>query len=119
MRPITSVARGCHYGPFMTSRPGSRPHAEPAGSLPVAGAEPPVRFEAELEDEYVRARLLNNRTLIRMACLLGLLVVCLRIAELVMTGDRSLVQFHPAVIIFPLIVLSASALLAWFAWRPS
>ncbi len=82
-------------------------------------AEPPAHFEAELEAEYVRTRLLNSRTLVRMACLLALLVTCLRIAELAVTGGGSLVQSHPIAIIFPVIVLSASALLTWFAWRPS
>jgi diguanylate cyclase (GGDEF)-like protein len=121
LRPVTSVAPGCIYGPLMTStsRPYSRPYAAPACSTQVKGAEPPMRFEAELEAEYVRTRLQNSRTLVRMACLLGLLVTCLRIAELAVTNDGSLVRSHPLLIIFPVIVLSTSALLTWFAWRPS
>jgi len=121
LRPVTAVAPGCIYVPLMASpsRPYSRPHTAPACSTQVKGAEPPTRFEAELEAEYVRTRLLNSRTLVRMACLLGLLVTCLRIAELALTGGGSLVQAHPIVIIFPVVVLSSSALLTWFAWRRS
>jgi len=82
-------------------------------------AELPTRFDAELEAEFVRARLLNSRTLIRMACLLGMLVACLRIAENAATGGGLPDQSHRYLIIFPVIVLATSALLAWFAWRPS
>jgi diguanylate cyclase (GGDEF)-like protein len=78
-----------------------------------------MRFEAELEAEYRRTRLLNSRTLIRMACLLGLLVTCLRIVELAMTSGGSLVASRPWVLVFPAVVLSVSTLLTWFAWRPS
>jgi len=78
-----------------------------------------MRFEAELEAEYVRARLLNARTLIRMACLLGLLVVGLRMADLAMTGGGLPVQSQRYLIIFPMLVLATSALLTWYAWRPS
>jgi diguanylate cyclase (GGDEF)-like protein len=85
----------------------------------VQGAEPPARFEAELETEYVRTRLMNDRTLIRMACLLALLVTCLRIVELAVNGGGMLVQLQPLAILFPIVVLSTSALLTWFAWRPS
>jgi diguanylate cyclase (GGDEF)-like protein len=102
-----------------SDRPLSRPYHASACGSPAQAAEPPARFEEELEAEYVRTRLLNSRTLVRMACLLGLLVVCLRIAELAMTGGGSLVQSHPYLIVFPMVVLSASVLLTWFAWRPS
>jgi diguanylate cyclase (GGDEF)-like protein len=78
-----------------------------------------MHFEAELESEYLRTRLLNSRTLIRMACLLGLLVTCLRIADLAMTGGGILVESRPFLLVFPAVVLSASVLLTWFAWRPS
>jgi diguanylate cyclase (GGDEF)-like protein len=87
--------------------------------MQALGAEPPARFEAELEAEYVRARLINNRTLFRMASLLGLLVTFLRIGELAMTNGGDLVRAHPIVIVFPVVVASMSALLAWFAWHPS
>lgn len=85
----------------------------------MRSAEPPARFEAELETEYVRTRLLNGRTLIRMACLLALLVACLRVAELTVTGGGLPVRSPPWVIMFPMVVFSTSALLTWFAWRPS
>src|SRR5688572_3424066 len=101
-----------------TSRPQSRAYWAPAHDMQALGAEPPARFEAELEAEYVRARLINNRTLFRMASLLGLLVTFLRIGELAMTNGGDLVRAHPIVIVFPVVVASMSALLAWFAWHP-
>jgi len=78
-----------------------------------------MRFEPELEAEYVRTRLLHDRTLVRMACLLGLVIVGLRIAELVVTGAGVPVHHTAFVFILPGIVLSSSLLLAWFAWTPS
>jgi len=101
------------------SRPHSRAYRGPACSTQVPGTEPSARFEEELEAEYVRARLQSGRTLIRMACLLALLVVCLRIAELAVSGGGLQVRSNPYVAIFPMVVFSTSALLAWFAWRPS
>ncbi len=101
------------------SRPQSRANRAPGHDTPVLGAEPPARFEAELEAEYVRARLIDNRTLFRMASLLGLLVTILRIGELAMTNGGALVRAQPIVIVFPVVVASMSALLAWFAWHPS
>jgi diguanylate cyclase (GGDEF)-like protein len=105
----------------MTAKPHlhARANPGPACSTQVQEAEPPMRFEAELEAEFVRARLQNGRTLVRMASLLALLVVCLRIAELVVTGDGLRTDAHPSVILVPMIVFSTTALLAWFAWRPS
>jgi diguanylate cyclase (GGDEF)-like protein len=101
-----------------TRRPDSRAYWAPAHTH-ARGAEPPARFEAELEAEYVRARLLNNRTLFRMASLLGLIVTFLRIAELAVTGGGALVRAQPFAIVFPVVVATMSALLAWFAWHPS
>ena len=119
--PVTSTTANCLYGPLMTmtDRPHSRPYPGPALGTQVQVEEPPARFDAELEAEYIRTRLLNGRTLIRMASLLALLVTCLRIAELALSGGGSLVLAHPAVIMFPTVALSTSALLTWFAWRPS
>lgn len=96
-------------------------HASPefAGGMQMQDAALPLRFEAELEAEYVRARLQNARTLIRMACLLALLVVCLRIADLALTGGGLPDQPRRYLIIFPILVFATSALLTWFAWRPS
>jgi diguanylate cyclase (GGDEF)-like protein len=87
--------------------------------MQVQAAESHARFDPELEAEYVRARLLNNRTLFRMASVLGLLVMCLRIAELAVTGGESLIKAQPLFFVFPAVVFSMSALLAWFAWHPS
>ena len=102
-----------------TDRPHLRPYPAPAFNAQAQGEEPSTPFDVALEAEYVRTRLLNGRTLIRMACLLALLVTCLRIAELAMSGGGSLVHAHPLVSIFPVMVFSTSALLTWFAWRPS
>lgn len=119
LRPVTSGVRGCLYVPGMTptTRPGSRPYATPATT--VAGAGPSLRFGPELEAEFVRARLQNGRTLVRMACLLGLLVACLRIAELAVNGTGILVETRPYLMAIPIVVFLATVLLAWFAWRPS
>lgn len=105
----------------MSEKPLPHQHGYPeiAGGMQIQDAAPPMRFEAELEGEYVRARLQNARTLIRMACLLGLLVVSLRVAELALTGGGLPGQSHRYQIIIPMLVLATSALLTWFAWRPS
>ncbi len=87
--------------------------------MTVQCADPAMRFEPELEAEYVRARLLNGRTLIRMACLLGLVITGLRIGELAMTDSGEGVSFTGFVLLLPVIVLSTSLLLTWFAWSPS
>jgi diguanylate cyclase (GGDEF)-like protein len=89
------------------------------GAAPLQSVEPPLRFDRELEAEYIRTRLLSGRTLIRMACLLGLIITCLRIAELALTGWGPFVRANWLVIFFPAVVLATSALLAWFAWSPS
>lgn len=86
-----------------------------------AGAFPGVAsgFGPELEAEYIRTRLLHDRTLIRMACLLGLVIAGLRIAELVVSGAGIPVRHTAFIVILPGVVLSTSMLLAWFAWAPS
>lgn len=86
---------------------------------PLRTGETPMRLEPDLEAEYLRTRLLNDRTLVRMACLLGLVIVGLRIAELLAVGTVVPVRHPPVVFILPAIVLSTSLLLAWFAWSPS
>ena len=78
-----------------------------------------MRFEPELEAEYLRTRLINGRTLIRMTCLLALVVTALRLVEIAVTGQGILLRSSPYVIVFPLVVLLSSLLLAWFAWSPS
>jgi diguanylate cyclase (GGDEF)-like protein len=102
-----------------TSRSGLRAIPVAADSAQLRYAEPPTRFDPELEAEYVRTRLLNVRTLIRMACLLGLLTALLRIGELAVTEGGVPAHFPGVVVIFPLIVLSTSALLTWSAWSQS
>ena len=82
-------------------------------------ADPAMRFEPELEAEYLRTRLINGRTLIRMTCLLALVVTVLRLVEIAVTGHGILLRSSPYVIIFPLVVLLSSLSLAWFAWSPS
>lgn len=72
-------------------------------------------FEPELEAEYVRSRLLGSRTLIRMACLLGLAIAGLRVAETSMSETGLRVAAGTPMILFPLVVVTTSVLLAWFA----
>jgi diguanylate cyclase (GGDEF)-like protein len=54
-----------------------------------------------------------------MACLLGLSVALLRIAELVLSAGGMPGLFPGGMIAFPLLVVASSALLTWFAWRQS
>lgn len=102
-----------------TPPPGLDALAGAAVAAPQQGADPAVRFAPELEAEYVRSRLLDNRTLIRMACLLGLVLTALRIGEIGFTGGPAFFFMNGPVILLPVIVLSSSLLLAWFAWSPS
>jgi len=102
-----------------TSRLGARATVVAADSAQLRRAGPPKRFDAELEAEYIRSRLLTSRTLIRMACLLGLVVALLRIGELAVTGGGMPVRFPGAMSLLPIVVLSTSMLLTWFAWSPS
>ncbi len=76
-------------------------------------------FAPELEAEYVRNRLLDSRTLIRMACLLGLFIIVLRVGELAMTGLPRKPPFPGAVFLFATVVMTTSVLLAWVAWSRS
>lgn len=79
------------------------------------GLDPAARFVPELEAEYVRNRLLDSRTLIRMACVLGLFTIMLRIGDLTMTGAPRQ-PFPGALILFPTVVVGSSVVLAWVAW---
>ena len=78
----------------------------------------PSQIEPGLEAEYIRSRLLNSRTLIRMASLLALLTTVLRIGELAVTGSEAPAQPLWLTLVFSLTVLATSLLLTWFAWRP-
>lgn len=87
----------------------------PSGSASSA----PLRFEPALEAEYSRTRLLENRTLIRMSCLLGLAITALRLLEFTVTGIGVHTRLSGYALVFPAVVVSTSALLAWLAWSPS
>jgi diguanylate cyclase (GGDEF)-like protein len=86
----------------------------PAG--PRALPNPALRFAPELEAEYLRTRLLNDRLLIRMACMLALVITALRAAEFLLSGisrQFTLAWFAPLI---PLAALSAAVALTWLAW---
>jgi len=70
-------------------------------------------FSPKLEAEYVRARLLDSRTLIRVACVLAALLAALRGVEQAITGS-----WNPSLLIHVGLVLSASITLALIAWSP-
>lgn len=72
-------------------------------------------FEPELEAEYVRSRLLGSRTLIRMACLLGLAIAGLRAAEISLSEAGLRAVAGTPMVLLPLVVVATSVLLAWFA----
>lgn len=93
--------------------------SSPATLLPGAaqhGVGPGGRFDADLEAEYIRTRLLDGRTLIRMACLLALAVTAMRIGELALTGAMPGLPFAGFIVLFPGMVLVSSVLLAGLAW---
>jgi len=77
-----------------------------------------MRFDSQLEAEYVRSRLLNSRTLIRMACLLALVTIVLRMGEIAMMGRGMLTSAPRFTAVFPVVVLLSSVLLTWLAWSP-
>jgi diguanylate cyclase (GGDEF)-like protein len=68
----------------------------------------------ELEAEFVRARLWDNRTLIRVACTLAVLLAAFRGTELAFGG-----AWHQAQLIGVTVVLAASVALAVIAWSPA
>lgn len=105
----------------MTATPpsGSGTFPDAASSAQLQCVDPSKRFDGELEAEYIRFRLLDSRTLIRMACLLGVVLTSLRVGEYAATGPGRQAAFGGPMVIFPVVVLSASLLLAWFAWSPS
>lgn len=85
-------------------------------TLMSPGLEPASRFAPELEAEYVRNRLLDSRTLIRMACVLGLFTIVLRVGELSITGLPQPPPFPGAQALLATPVLVTSVVLAWVAW---
>lgn len=71
-------------------------------------------FSPQLEAEYVRAHLLENRTLIRVACVLAALLAALRGVEQAIGGS-----WNPTLLMHVGLVLSASIALASIAWSPA
>lgn len=94
--------------------PGVLPGAAYAAEL--GRAEPALRFAPRLEAEYVRTRLLNDRTLIRMACLLALAITAFRVAEFVLSGAGRQLSLAWLVPLLPAVVLTTSATITWLAW---
>jgi diguanylate cyclase (GGDEF)-like protein len=68
-------------------------------------------FGPEFEAEYVRARLLGNRTLIRVTCTFSVLLTAFRGAEQAIVGF-----WHPAQPVGLALVLAASVALALIVW---
>ncbi|HEY6645371.1 diguanylate cyclase [Povalibacter sp.] len=72
-----------------------------------------ARFSPGLESEYLRSRLLENRTLIRVVCALAAVLVILRGVERILAGDVDVVLLMGSSFVVP-----SSLLLAWIAWSP-
>jgi diguanylate cyclase (GGDEF)-like protein len=98
---------------------GPNPYAQAPTSAQRRQADRALRFEPELEAVYVSARLLAVRALVRMACLLGLAVAVLRVAEHWDSLPRGSLSFVGISYIYPGVMISASMLMAWMAWRPA
>ena len=74
-------------------------------------ARPAARFAPAMEADYTRAFLRDNRTLVRLSCTLGVLLMVLRGFEVLIgsaTGETSRPVF--------LGVMVASLILVWLAW---
>lgn len=78
-----------------------------------------LRFSPALESEYVRNHLLNNRTLIRMACLLAVLVAVFRAADNTLSGSWAIAADTGLVLTIFGLIMSGSLALAWIAWSPA
>ena len=72
-----------------------------------------LRFDREMEEEYLRARLWDSRTLVRAACTLGTMLVGQRAVERWMID-----AWHSPVFTVLLALLVASAVLTAIAWSP-
>jgi diguanylate cyclase (GGDEF)-like protein len=88
-------------------------------TLKSPGLDPATRFAPELEAEYVRNRLLDSRTLIRMACLLGLFTIALRVVELMLLGLPQQPTIPGLAVLLATVVVGTSVVLAWAAWSRS
>ena len=101
------------------SPPGRVPHPQAASSAQRQRADQALSFDPELEAAYVSTRLLANRAVIRMACLVGLVIVGLRIVEQLATGAGNGLTLAGIPLVYSAVTLSTSMLLAWMAWSPS
>jgi diguanylate cyclase (GGDEF)-like protein len=72
------------------------------------------RFNPALEAEYVGARLSDNHTLIRVACVLAALVAAARGMEQIIGGS-----WNPGLLVHLALIVPASIALAWIAWSPA
>src|SRR4051794_38974045 len=70
-----------------------------------------LRFEGAMEQEYLRARLWDGRTLIRAACTLGAMLGGQRVIEQLVTGG-----WHQPVFFTLFFILISTVLLAVLAW---
>jgi diguanylate cyclase (GGDEF)-like protein len=70
-----------------------------------------LRFEGALEEEYLRARLWDSRTLIRAACTLGVMLGGQRVVERIVSSD-----WHQPVFFTLAFVFLTTVALAAFAW---
>jgi diguanylate cyclase (GGDEF)-like protein len=71
-------------------------------------------FAPQLEAEYLRARLMGNRALIRVACALGVVLIALRVLEQTVGGSWDAGKL--AGVGFVLVTSAALALIAWTGW---
>jgi diguanylate cyclase (GGDEF)-like protein len=77
----------------------------------LRGGAPRSRFGPRLESEFVRARLVQNRTVIRVACVFATVLSLLRGAEQIYGGTWNLV-----LLIDLAFIIGSSAALAYLAW---
>ena len=85
------------------------PNSPYAAELQRGGAS--RSFSLEIEAEFIRARLRDDRTVIRAAALLAALMTALRGAERVLLGT-----FDPAMWVVLAVVVTASLALVGIAW---
>src|SRR5690606_12968224 len=81
-------------------------------------AEPEARFEPALEAQFTASRLRDSRMLVRMACLLGLVVTLLRLADVAASDADRITLFSGFMTLVPAIALTTSVVLATLAWSP-
>lgn len=73
-----------------------------------------LRFSLQLEAEYTCSYLLRSRTIIRAACVLGLILAIFRSVEHSVNGDWN------SLLLFDFVwVISGSSLLVWLSWSRS